>query len=321
LGSGVGVPMNSQPEPSAPDLPDKVFVFKSPSDTLIFIDLNFEKYYTYYIYVEIVTPHNCSLTVTLWDPENKQYNIFENDIFLEPEEGSYYEIPFGTALAGNYTVQFSSISSDNVNIYIKIERGSRCLLDKIAMEEYDGLVFYEITRFTDGMSINHTIELKSDYMYKFYMERVSAISFFEDNVIRMNYSIHDPDDLEYSIYFNELLVPINEIDIYKFGTAIEGEYTISITIKSGVEYTNIGYSITELYKISHGVDPNQSTTPNNSSGNPTFIISLPKEWTAGIAVFFGVIIIGLVVVIRKKQSSNIGNFKERNYQYKNEKEE
>ncbi|MFW9821600.1 MAG: hypothetical protein ACFFE4_01610 [Candidatus Thorarchaeota archaeon] len=310
LGSGIGPVLHRLPRSSTSGLPDKIFAFTSPNDTLVLPNLYFDQYFTYYIYVEIVTPHNCSLEITLWDMDLNQYNVFEGYLYLEPESGRYYDIPFGTAFAGNYTLEFSTTSIYNVNLYIRIERGPRCLFDKIPMEEYDGIRFYEVTRFSDGMSINHTITLKSDCLYKFYMERVSAISYSEDNDIRMNYSLYDPNNLEYSIHLDEVLVPITEIDIIKFGTAVEGEYTISISIDSEVEYSNIAYSITELYKISDEVDPNQSN-PTNSTGNPTFTVSIPKEWMVGFTVFFGAIIIGLVLMIRQRRDRNAGRLKDR----------
>ena len=89
---------------SSPDLPNKVYLFQAPQDTLMLGDILLEQYYIYYLYIEIVTPYNCSARITLWDPEGKQFNIFESSLFIEPEGANYYEIPFGTALAGNYDI-------------------------------------------------------------------------------------------------------------------------------------------------------------------------------------------------------------------------
>ena len=292
------------------DLPDNVYAFLSPSDVLIFNEIYLEKYYKYYLWIEIVTPHNCTIQITLWDPEGKHYDLFENQLTYGLESSRYYDIPFGTALTGNYTIEFQVITSVNVNIYIRMEQGSKCLYDKIAMEEYDEILFYRVTRFSNGMNISHVIDFKSDYMYKFYIERVSPISVFYSNQITVDLFIEDPEDLGYAIYFNETLTPINEITIFKFGTASDGEYTFSITIRSEVEYVNIGYAVIELYKISQGVDPNQ-TNPSNSTHSHRNTFSIPEEWTIGIVIFFGAMITGLVVVVAKKRSKNIARFKER----------
>ena len=101
-----------------------------------------------------------------------------------------------------------------------------------------------------------------------------------------------------------------------FGTATEGEYTLDIEIKSDVAYTNIGYAIIELHKISHVIDPNQ-TDPTNSTSSPTNIFQMPIEWTVGLFAFFGVIITAVIVIVVKNRSKNVARFKER---IKNEKD-
>ena len=297
---------------SDPELPDKVYAFLAPSDTLTFEDLPLQKYYKYYIWVEIVTPHNCSLTITLWDPDGMQFDIFENDLFYNPDSGRYYEIPFGTVLGGNYTIEFSVITSENLNLYIRIEQGPKCLFDIIPWEEIGDMVLYKVTRFSNGMSLSHNVTFKTDYMYKFYIGRLSAISFKEDNEHRLDYSICDPDDLEYGIYFNESLSPINEVDKFMFGTAIEGLYSIAITIYSEVDYSNIAYAIIEHHKISHVVDPNQTDQePPNNATLQTNWFSIPKEWTAGILIVGGIIIVGVIIIIVRSRERNFVNFKER----------
>ncbi len=295
-----------------PELPDKVYAFVAPSDTLTFEDLPLQKYYKYYIWVEIVTPHNCSLTITLWDPDGMQFDIFENDLFYDPDFGRYYEIPFGTALGGNYTIEFSVVTFENLNIYVRIEQGPKCLFDIIPWEEIGDMVLYKVTRFSNGMSISHNVTFKTDYMYKFYISRVSAISFKENNEHRLDYTIYDPDDLEYEIYYNESLSPINEVDKFMFGTAIDGLYLITITIHNEVDYSNIGYAIIEHHKISHVVDPNQTDQePPNNTTLQTNRFSIPKEWTAGILIIGGIIIIGVIIAIVRSREQNFGNFKER----------
>lgn len=297
---------------SDPVLPDKVYAFVAPSDNLTFEDMPLQKYYKYYIWVEIVIPHNCSLTISLWDPDGMQFDIFENNLFYDPDFGRYYEIPFGTALGGNYTIEFSVVTSENLNIYIRIEQGPKCLFDIIPWEEIGDMVLYKVTRFSNEMSISHNVTFKTDYMYKFYIGRVSAISFKENNEHILDYTIYDPDDLEYKIYYNESLSPINEVDKFMFGTAIEGLYTITLTIYSEVDYSNIAYAIIEHHKISHVVDPNQTDQePPNNTTLQTNKFSIPKEWTAGILIVGGIIIVGVIIIIVRSRERNFVNFKER----------
>jgi hypothetical protein len=291
------------------DLPDKVYLFHSPQDILLLEDIILEQYYIYYLYVEIVTPYNCSVKITLWDPEGQQFNIFENALFVEPEGDNYYEIPFGTALGGNYDIAFEVLTPENVNLYIRMEKGPRCLFDKIPMEEVDDIELYQIARFSDTDSITHTLFFNTDFMYKFYVGRVSPITLMEDNEVKLDLSLEDPDGIIYNIYFNTTLAEIDDIDRFKFGTAIGGLYTFNITIYCNVEHVNIGYSIIGLYQISSGTETNQ-TEPNNNSTVINRYFTMPTEWTIGILGFAGTIsaIIGVILYKQKKKNVIGSNF-------------
>jgi len=302
---------------SGTDLPDKVYTFLAPKTDLIFDDLFLKKHYKYYIYVELVTPHNCTLTITLIDPDGKQYDIFENNLFIDPEDldkGRYFETPFGTAIEGDYTLKFSVSTLENLNLYIRIEKGPKSLYDKIPMEEQESIVLYHVTRFYSGMSIAHNITLKTDYMYKFYFGRVSPISIMENSHVDISFSITDSEAVVFTIYSNETLTPINNVNISKFGTAIDGVYQEKITIQSGVQYTNIGYAVIEHHRISDLVDPNETIIPDPDPVNNTVfqknIFSMPQEWNTGILVFFGSILLIVIVVVVKNRKKNV-DFNER----------
>jgi hypothetical protein len=294
---------------NAPTLPDKVYLFQSPQDTLLLKDLVLEQNYIYYIWIEIVTPYNCTAKITLWDPEGNQFNIFESELYVEPIGANYFEIPFGTALNGNYDIEFDVITLENVNLYIKMEKGPKCLLNKLPMEELDYIKLYKITRFSNGGTVNQTILFKTDYMYKFYVGRVSPISLMEDNNIRIDLSIEDPDGVIYTIFYNSTLAGINDIDNFKFGTAIGGLFSVSIKIYCSVENVNIGYSTIELYQISSRTDTNQTEPTTNSTVVNRFF-TMPTEWTIGILGFAGTIsaIIGVIFYKQKKKNVISSNF-------------
>jgi len=295
---------SDKPKMSDSNLPDKVYLFQTPQDSLMLEDIVLEQYYIYYLYVEIVTPYNCSIKITLWDPGDNQFNIFESVLFNEPEGLNYFEIPFGTALAGDYDIEFDVTTPENVNLYIKMEKGPRCLFDKIPMEEIDDIGLYQITRFSNESSIGHTILFKTDYMYRFYVGRVSPISLMENNEVRLDLSLEDPDGIVYNIYFNTSLAEINDIDRFKFGTAIGGLYSVNITLYCEVEHVNIGYSIIELYQISSGTETNQ-TEPTNSSTVINRYFEMPIEWTIGILGFAGTISAIIGVVLYKQKNKNV----------------
>ena len=114
---------------------DKVYTFLFPTDTFSEV-YSLERHYFYYIYIELVTPHNVStMRIRIWDPDDKQYNIFESEMFFEPEYGRYFEIPFGTVKTGDYEIEFYSLSDYNYNLHILIEKGPKCLFDKIDTQE------------------------------------------------------------------------------------------------------------------------------------------------------------------------------------------
>ena len=302
---------------SGSELPDKVYTFLVPETDLIFDDLFLEKHYKYYIYVELVTPHNCTLTITLWDPDNKQYDIFENNLFIDPEDldkARYFETPFGTAIEGDYTIKFSVSTLENLNLYIRIEKGPKSLYDKIPMEEQESIVLYHVTRFYSGMNTAHNITLKTDYMYKFYFGRVSPISMVENSQVDINFSITDSKAVVFTIYSNKTLTIINDVDTFKFGTAIDGIHQVNISARSEVQYTNIGYAVIEFSRISELVDPNETVIPDPDPVNNTIfqknIFSMPQEWSTGILVFFGSILLIVLVVVVKNRKKNV-DFHER----------
>jgi len=291
-------------------LPDKVYTFTAPTDTLTFNSLYLNKDYNYHIWIELVTPHNCTMRIRIWDPENKQYNIFESDMFYEPDYGRYFEIPFGTTMSGDYMLEFYVETDQNLNIYIRIEQGVKCLYEKVPAEDLNGLIFYEVKRFTNGMHIEHDVYLETDKMYKYYIGRVSAISILESNVVRMDYIIEDPNGVEFDIYTNVVMESIDGINSFSFGTAIGGVYTIKLTISCSVSYVNIGYLVIDDYQIDDVIDVNDTDSEGSQSNqgignNNTY---LPTVWTLGTFIFIGGLALILTVVFvehRKKNTVNL----------------
>lgn len=283
------------PQTSSPPLIDKVYTFLAPSDSLIFTDLYFEKNYNYFVLVEMVTPHNCTLNVSLWDPDNSQYDLFSNSITYEPQAGRSFEFPFGTVKAGNYTLLFSAENSLNFNLHIKIEQQVKCLYDIMSAQAINNLVHYRVTRFTDGMQIEHSLTLETDVSYKFFIGRVSSISLLDSNEVQLDYELSDPFDIAFQIYANETMLAIGEVNKFDFGTSVEGIYTINITIRCAVDYVNIAYSIVDDYQISDVIDGNE-TDPNNQT-TPSGFFSLPLGWTTGLIIFGGIMIGTLIVLV------------------------
>ncbi|MFW9894835.1 MAG: hypothetical protein ACFFD7_03440, partial [Candidatus Thorarchaeota archaeon] len=191
---------------------------------------------------------------------------------------------------------------------IKMEQGPQCMYDKIPMEEISSIKLYKITRFSNGDSITPSISFKTDYMYKFCIGRVSPISTMESSEVRIDLTLEDPEGIIYTILSNTTLAGFDDIEQFKFGTAVKGTYSFSITIYCNVENVNIGYSVIELYQISSGIPLNQTELPSNTTIDQYFTI--PTEWTIGILGFAGTItaIIGVVLYKQKKKSVMSSSF-------------
>lgn len=282
-------------------LTDKVYNFTVEEPTLIFNDIIFfEKPYYYDIIIGMVTPHSCDMNITLFDPEDDPYEITYESNMIQDD---YRVIPFGTALTGNYTIIFEAILTENLNIHIRIEQGIKCLYDVIPSEEQQKINYYDIRKFKNETTIIFNTTFKSDWYYKFYFQRVSPISIKLSNYVVMDHDIVSSIGIPYRIYRNESL----GISTYRFGTAVEGLYTINITIYCDVPCVNIVFAVVERYRIADEIDPNDDDPPPDVPGNNTndgIDIFIPTEWTIAMIVFVGsaVCIPVLIIVYRKKKN-------------------
>jgi hypothetical protein len=268
--------------------------------------------------------------------------VFKEDLDSEDAWYKSYSVPFGTALSGNYTIKFIVQSADNLNLYIRMEKTWKCLYDKIGTNDAENLVFYTVNRCENNTKFSHNIELTTDIMYKFYIGRVSAIAIMLDPTVRINSQLEDPDEVPFIIHRNTEIPGVADVEMFKFGTAVNGTYTFNLTVFCEVDFINLAYCVAEEYQITEGTQPNQtdpvddtpgedtnstdggSETPddggagnnetdsgsgnNNTEGNntlPIMVASIPKEWMFGAIAFFGGLMTFaiLVIVYHKKKSA------------------
>lgn len=292
---------------SEESLVDKVFTFLAPNDTLQFDDLFLLAKVNYYVLLEIVTPHNCEINVTIIDPVLDVYEVFKTEVNISQDD-DWFEIPFGTAIEGNYSFKISVVCAFNLNLHLKISFDSedRCLYDVIAPTFLQRMKLYQVNKFTNEMVVEHNTVFKTDTSYKFYIGRVSAIGGLTvENEVRVDYDVTDPDEIEFTIYQNETLGSVGTVMHFDFGTAVEGIYTVKIRIRCQVEAVNIAYAIAEDYKIStvnNGtiLDPEPTV---NETANGYFYV--PMEWTLAFGLSAGGLLGVLVVfgAIRRKKDS------------------
>jgi hypothetical protein len=287
---------------------DKVYTFEAPYDTLILNNLYFHEEYCYYTTLEIVTPHNCAINITITDPDEFAYRIFETEMDISQEDG-WFEIPFGATMNGNYSMVMEVLSSLTLNIHLELRKEHKCLYDIIPITLQENLKFYEVSRYTDGMEELHNILLRTDYSYKFYIARVSSIGGLESSrEVEVFYNLSDPEGILFQLYFNKTLVPVGDVLTFDFGTSIGGLYTLELLIHCRVECVNIAYAIAEDYKLSDQINgTNPPPNPTNNGTTPRGLVILPSYFTFIFAVGCGILIVGVIIYVLRKQKRNIIN--------------
>jgi len=304
---GVMNQINNPKTSSEQDLVDKVFTFLAPNDTLRFEDLNLLEKVNYYVLLEIVTPHDCVINVTIVDPVLDKYQVFNTEVNISQSD-DWFEIPFGTAIAGNYTFIVSVACALTLNLHIKIsfDPEVKCLYDVISPKFLEQMKLYQVNKFTNGMVVEHNSVLKTDTSYKFYLGRVSAIGgLIVENEVRVYYDVTDPEGLEFTIYQNKTVGSVGTIMHFDFGTAMEGIYTVKIRIYCQVEVVNIAYAIAEDYQIStinNGTEPEPEPLTNETVSGYFYV---PMEWTLVFGISAGVLLGFLTIlgVLRRRKDS------------------
>ena len=291
---------------------DKVYTFLAPYDSLI-CDEVLEAQYNYWVLMEIVTPHNCQINVTIIDPEQEVYDVF-GTLFNVSQDNKWLTFPFGTAIAGNYTFIFSVKAELNLNILLKVSyddsEDGKCLYDVLTPHDKANLNYYNVTKFHDQQEEEYKVILRTDYCHKFYIGRVTTVA---ENLppymwgFEADYDIDDPWGIPFIIYENKSLPGVGTVAIFCFGTAVEGVYTVNITIHSKVEVVNIAYAVVEDHKIStenpcnctnpNPIDPDPDPDPEPKNGTtPQNYYYVPIEITLAFVATAGLVVGALIVI-------------------------
>ncbi len=299
---------------------DKVYTFTNSNPILTFdSNIYLERAYYYHISVRVVTPHECDMKISIFDPEGDRYDITHE---LNMNQDDYREIPYGAALSGNHSFVFEAILLRNLNVHIKIEKGDKVLEDRIIPDEI--VIYNNISKFKTGNIFEFKVFLKSDWYYNILIERVSTISrSLENSSVSMKHLLWDPSQIEFNIFENLTLSYVE----YHFGTAIEGIYKIEIIIYIEVDVlcTNIAFAVIEKGKISDIINPNDPD-PDPPDDDDTVIddgdditngtqntqskieYSIPQEATIAVIAGIGIpiaVIVGIVVYHKRKNVSRI----------------
>lgn len=264
--------------------------------------------------MEIVTPHNCKINVTIIDPEQEVYDVF-GTAYNVSQDDKWFDFPFGTAIAGNYTFIFSVEAERNLNILLKVSydnsEDGKCLYDVLTPQDRANLNYYNVTKFHDQQTLEDQVYLRTDYCHKFYIGRVSTIA---ENLpsymwgVEADYDIDDPGSIPFIIYVNKSLPGVGSVAIFSFGTAVEGYYRIKIVIHCQVDVVNIAYAIVESHRLStedecnctipdpEDPDPDPGDPGPTNGTQPQNYYYVPIEWTLGFVVG-AVVVVGALIVI------------------------
>lgn len=303
------------------DLPltDKVYNFTAPNDRLPFNNY-FSEHYIYNIHIALVTPHSCTMNITLLDHDGKLFNIFDA-VMSYNLPYRYYDIPFGVATRDDendvHTLIFETDSSLNFNLHILIEKEVKCLYDKMDPMHIENLEFYDVKRYSNGEEDSFPVGLETDEMYKCYIGRVSPITELYSPFVRVDYTITCPDGLLYIIYSDTIIAGVATVSTFDFGTATEGTYTVHITVNIDdprVGWVNIAYAIADDYTIGEAEHMNTTKSDvRDSKSDDTDaldelannILVLPSQMLIGTLLGIGGIAAITIVMLIRNQKKNV----------------
>lgn len=276
---------------------DKVYTFYSGKNTVNLTNLNFEKGINYKFKIGVVTDgHSCHMEVNLIDPENDLYAIYTTNT----TDGNrlsfkdYRTIPFGIAVSGIYTINFTKLDGPNMNIHLQILEDEQCI-QKIT--DPSAIIRTEISKFSKQAGGNNDIiyhYLQEQRMYQIFIARISATRGDQLTNISIEHTLRDAADPH--TLFNISLPPhlgdVYSAISYSFGTATAGEYKFSFTYDQPMNHTNIIVIIADKYLIASGEEaqPPENTTEPDPEPTPQIYVSIPSEIQLGLGLGIGVII-------------------------------
>ncbi len=244
-----GVAQDTGSEVNDQCLPDKIYAFPRGENTLYLNDLWLEEKFVYYLHIESVTEHVCTLDVTLTYPDGNPNHVFSARMGWGDGLYKSYDIPMGMHYTGNYSFRFDVDAEESLNLLIKLEKRHMCL-ENIVPNVASEAPLYKVMRFQDKMEVRQSARLKSDTMYRVYLQRVTPVADPELSDVMVDFYFESPDNISYRI-FNDHVAPFyTQALLCHFGTATEGLYRVRVKVVSKVEFINVAYAIVEYGPIS-----------------------------------------------------------------------
>lgn len=243
---------------------DKVFTFTKGVSTIT-KEYDLEKGYYYGITIEIVTPHEGQMSISITDPERNFIPIFDGKISYTPEKYRKYYIEHGIANSGNHTFRFTVKTLQNLNIYIGIAKERMIQPPSSETPPPGPIPDLYIETFHNENTTTFYAYLDTDWSYKIYVERISRHAINESGETRIALAIYDPYSLEFEIYYNETILKPYESASFNFGTAVEGTYSIKLYVYYESRTVNLAFGIIKQHEIGHVAEPVNSSITNGTS--------------------------------------------------------
>lgn len=257
---------------------DSTHIVFSPNDQVFLQDLFFEEDWMYDFYLEVVTPHQCEVNMTVTDPEGYQYKIFQGTIDQQQKE-----IQFGMVIEGAYNITMDVSTEFTLNLHLRIER-TVSFMDPF--DQDNDILAFNSFRFSENEPLREVpILLEPNSSYTFTIALVSPLI----NILPvLNTFIDDPAENHFIIYQDQAL---NEFYLtFQFQTINYGNHKLQVLI----DIVEICLNLIVVVMLDNS-DP-----PINNDPPPRSILYMPLEVQV---ISIGIIIFAILLVLLMKKSS------------------
>jgi len=257
---------------------DSTHMVFSPNDQVFLQDLFFEEDWMYVFYLEVVTPHQCEVNMTVTDPEGYQYKIFQGTIDQQQKE-----IQFGMVIEGAYNITLDVSTEFTLNLHLRIER-TVSFMD--LFDQDNDILAFNSFRFSENEPLREVpILLEPNSSYVFTIALVSPLI----NILPiLNTFIDDPAENEFIIYQDQAL---NEFYLaFQFQTINYGVHKLQVLID--IVETSLNLIVVVMLDNS---DP-----PINNEPPPRSTLYMPLEVQV---ISIGIFIFAILLALLMKKSS------------------
>ena len=259
---------------------DSTHTVFSPNDQVFLQDLLFQEDWMYGFYLEIVTPHQCEINMSLTDPEGYNYIIFQGTVDQQEKD-----IQFGMVIEGAYNITLEVTTEFTLNLHLKIER-TVSFMDLFDQDKE--ILAISSFRFSQNEPLRELlILLDPNSSYTFILALISPLI----NVLPiLNTFIDDPAENHFIIYQDQAL---NEFFLsFQFQTINYGIHILQVLID--IVETCLNLIVVML---------DNSDLPINNDPPPRSTLYMPIEIQV---VSMGIFIFAISLALLMKKSSKNG---------------